>query len=165
VSVVTGDELYEFYAQLGQAIYALQNVEGTLHRILCLKVEFAANKPTQSEADMILSRYREKPLGGLISAVKKAQCLQESSIESLDSLNADRKFVVHRLHETADEKLRANSAFRRDLVERLEAISDRGFEINTALVNELVSGVDQNLFSDPRFHQEFKAGLQRRGFI
>jgi hypothetical protein len=164
LSIITGDELYDFYAQLGQALYALQNVEGTLHRILCVKVEFATKRPAQSEADEILARYRDKTLGGLITAAKKSACLNDETITALESLNAHRKFVVHRLLETAEEKLRADSGFRPELVQRLENISDQSFELNTVLVNEFISGVDPSLMSNPRFQAELQSGLRRRGF-
>ena len=54
--IIDSDELYAFYASIGEAVYAIQCVEGSLQQIICIKGHFEKQRPTSDEANEILGR-------------------------------------------------------------------------------------------------------------
>jgi hypothetical protein len=162
--IISADELYDFYAQLGQALHALQNVEGTLHRLLAMRIDFQIERPTPESAERILESYRRQTLGGLIRKAKDHDALESSLLSRLETLNSDRRYVVHRLQEETDGQLRASPDFRRELLRRLERIADSAFAMNRQLTEDVLRREGRHLSDTPAYRAELARQLQMRGF-
>jgi hypothetical protein len=163
MKIISADELYAFYAELGQALYAVQTVEATLHKILCIRVEFAEARPTQSEADEILEKYRSKTLGQLIRICQSKNVLNSSLLQSLDALNSKRNFIVHRLQDFTEVNLRIDAGFRERLATELSSVAEEAFKLGAILVKDVFESLPRVL-ENPIFKQAFDNQLRARGF-
>ncbi len=165
MTIIDSDELYEFYALLGQAVHSAQSLEGTLHKVLAVEIHFKSNPPTPNEAAEILEKFRGMTLGRLISTAIKNQLFSKNIITLLQSFNEDRRYVIHRLQEDMSAGFRVDVDLRQKISKKLEAIADNGFEINSRIVDEFLRTQTPEIFTSDRFNQELKKNLAEGGFL
>jgi hypothetical protein len=162
---VSGDELYEFFARLGEAVYFSQVIEGSLHKILIMKQIAPGTTITQSEADIALEAMRKETLGRLITIAKKEGLLPAELLDQLDRLNAERKWLIHRMREDTDLGFRNDPDVRLKVTSRVIEIAQFASDLNNDLYGWLIADLGPILISSEKVQKSFAANLKSGGFL
>jgi hypothetical protein len=162
--LVSGQELYDFYAHLGQVLYLIQHVEDSLHKALSIKIDFAAGPVNQNQADEIIEKYRKRALGQLIGIARRNGVFSTQSHAELEGLNDKRRLIVHRLQQQAEHRLRTDPNWRQQAVSYLDSVADEAAALNGKLTGELLEMVGRDVTGSSRFDTALAAQLQQAGF-
>ncbi len=164
MSIISGSELYDFYAHLGQALYLIQHVENSLHKALCVRVDFRDGPVSQADADAALERYRRLALGALIGRCRTNQIFSDETLTVLEGLNRNRRIIVHRLSQEAEYRLRTDAAWRFKTIKFLDELGEDAISLNGRLVGEFLEAVGPEVTDSERFKSAFDVELTRSGF-
>lgn len=136
---VTGEELEEFFQELGQFTYYVQHIELAARQILMIdEVRKRGIIPAPpKEAAAIARIFEDKSLGALIGRLERLAGFPPPILESLRRLNRERKHIVHHLAHSIGE-FSTNPLLRKTVVTRLSAGHGLASEINPALVRYMV---------------------------
>jgi hypothetical protein len=146
---VTGDELEEFFRELGQFTYYVQHIEWGVRQILMIdEVRRRGNIPAPPEEAAAIARiFENKTLGALMGRLEGVPSFPHPMLEALRSLNRERKHIIHHLAHAIGE-FSTNPALRKTVVARLVAGHDLASAINPQLSRYI-------------FEQAVKDGLEK----